>query len=383
MPISFIGIKRIRGGRMEGELKINYKKLLKFSVVMIVILISVLISVKLALFFLPFVIAYIVSKIIKKPVDFLARKFKMPRILAVIFSMIGFIGIVGAICYFFVAAVIREVIALSSQTNYIFPMLYNNISIQVGRFTFFYQNLELSPELIAGIQDTVLNIFNTLLTTVSGFINSAGNWAVNLVVNLPNVLIYIIITLLATFFITYDHKFILDSLEKHLPLKWLVKVQDILDGLFSALGGYLKAQGILITITYCELLIGLSIFKIDYALILALVIAIIDALPILGTGTVLIPWGIISLIMGNYPLGFGILGLYLFILIVRQLIEPKIVGTQIGVYPLLTLIAMYTGVKLIGVFGVIVGPVVLIILKNVFAGIYSRGMLKEIFDGKN
>ena len=118
-------------------------------------------------------------------------------------------------------------------------------------------------------------------------------------------------------------------------------------------------------------------------MILAIVIAIIDALPILGTGTVLIPWGLILIIIGNYPLGLGILGLYLFILIVRQLIEPKIVATQIGVYPLLTLIAMYTGVKLIGLFGVIVGPIVLIILKNVFAGIYSKGMLKEIFDNKN
>ena len=368
---------------MESELKINYKKMAKFCITMLTILLGVLLGVKLALFFLPFVIAYVISKIIRPAVDFLTKKFKMIRVLAVIASMLIFIGIIVAICYWFVAAVIKEIITLSSQTNYIFPMLYNNISTQLGRFTFFYQNLDLSPELIAGIQDTVLNTLNSLLTAVSGLINSAGNFAINLVVNLPNILIYVIITLLATFFITYDHKFILDSLENHLPLKWLVKVQDILNGLFKSLGGYLKAQGILITVTFCELLIGLSIFRVDYALILAIVIAIIDALPILGTGTVLIPWGIILLIMGNYPMGLGILGLYLFILIVRQLIEPKIVGKQIGVYPLLTLLAMYTGVKLIGLFGVIVGPVVLIILKNVFAGIYSKGMLKEIFDGRS
>ena len=76
------------------------------------------------------------------------------------------------------------------------------------------------------------------------------------------------------------------------------------------------------------------------------------------------------------------MGLYLFITIVRQLIEPKIVGTQIGIYPLLTLIAMYTGVQLIGVLGLIAGPIVLIILKNVFGGIYNKGILKEIFDGR-
>lgn len=367
---------------MENEMKISYKKMFTLLVTTVLILLGVVLGIKVALFFMPFVIAYIISRIIDKPVKFLVRKFKLPRIIAVIISMLGFVGIVAAICYWFVAAAIREIIALSSQSNYIFPMLYNSVSTQLGRFTFFYQNLDLSPELVNGIQNTVLNTINSLLTSISGVINAAGNFAVNLVVNLPNLLIYIIITLLSTFFISSDTKFISDSLEKHLPLKWLRKIENIINDLFSALGGYLKAQGILITITYCELLIGLSIFKINYALILALVIAIIDALPILGTGTVLIPWGVVLLIMGNYPLGFGILGLYLFILIVRQLIEPKIVGTQIGIYPLLTLIAMYTGVQLIGVFGLIIGPIVLIILKNIFGEIYNKGVLKEIFDNK-
>ena len=367
---------------MEGEFKINYRKMFKFLLTIVLVLAGVALGLKLAIFFLPFVIAYIISKIIEKPVEVLTKKFKFPRIAAVIMCILAFIGVVGAICYWFVAAVIREVIALSAQTNYIFPTLYNAISTQVGRFTFFYQNLDLSPELISGIQSTVLSIVNTLLTSLSEIINSAGNFAVSFVVNLPTALMYTIITLLSTFFISSDTKFISDSLEKHLPLKWLAKVEEIVNDLFSALGGYLKAQGILITITFCELFIGLSIFRINYALILAIVIAIIDALPILGTGTVLIPWGVILLIMGNYPLAFGILGLYLFITIVRQLIEPKIVGTQIGIYPLLTLIAMYTGVQLIGVLGLIAGPIVLIILKNVFGGIYNKGILKEIFDGR-
>lgn len=367
---------------MEGELRINYKKMIKFFITTILILIGVVLGLKLAVFFLPFVIAYIISKIIEKPVNLLTKKFKFPRVVSVILCILAFIGLVVAICYWFVAAVIREVISLSAQTNYIFPALYTAISTQVGRFNFFYQNLNLSPELVSGIQSTLLNIVNTLLTSLSELINSAGNFAVGLVINLPNALIYTIITLLSTFFISSDTKFISDSLEKHLPLKWLAKVEGIANDLFHALGGYLKAQGILITVTFCELFIGLSIFRIDYALILAIVIAIIDALPILGTGTVLIPWGIVLLVMGNYPLAFGILGMYLFITIVRQLIEPKIVGTQIGIYPLLTLIAMYTGVQLIGVLGLIAGPIVLIILKNIFGGIYNKGILKEIFDGK-
>lgn len=365
---------------MVNEMRLNYKKILKAALGFILILLGIFLGLKLAVFFLPFVIAYIISKIINPGVEFFIRKFKFPRVLAVIISLILFIGIVGYILYWFISSLFNELISLSLQTNYIFPALYNNISVLIGRFNFFYQNLNLSTDIITGIQSSLLNIVNNLLTSLSNGINAAGNTAVNTIVALPNILIYIIITLLSTFFICCDKKFISDALERHLPLKWLVKVQDIVNDLFHALGGYLKAQGILITITFFELLIGFSIFDIKYALILAIVIAIIDALPILGTGTVLIPWSITLLIMGQYKLGFCLLGLYLFILIVRQLIEPKIVGTQIGIYPLLTLIAMYTGARFFGLFGVILGPIILIILKNIFSGIYKKGILKELFE---
>ena len=364
---------------MLEELKLNYKKILRVAIEFILIIIAILICVKLAIFFLPFVIAFIIAKLIKYPVNFLQKRFKIKRVLGVILSMILFIVIVGAIIYMFCSALFREVIALSERTQYIFPTLYNNISELLGRFSFYLDTLDISPEFIPKIQESALNIINSLLTTVAGWINSAGNIAINTIVNFPTILIYIIITILSTFFISCDSKLISETLEKHLPLKWLTKAEEIINGLFSSLGGYLKAQGILITITFCELLIGFVLFKVDYAVILAITIAIIDALPILGTGTVLIPWGLILLITGNYVLGFELLGLYLFILIVRQLIEPKIVGQQIGVYPLLTLIAMYTGVRFMGLVGVIVGPIVLIILKSVFSGVYEKGLLKDLF----
>ena len=364
---------------MSEELKLNYKKILGVAIEFVLIIIAILVCVKLAIFFLPFLIAFIIAKIIKIPVNYLEKKFKLNRTLGVIISMILFVGIVGFIIYMFCSALFKEIIALSERTQYIFPTLYNNISELLGRFSYFLNNLDISQEFIPKIQESALNIINNLLTTVAGWINSAGNIAINTIVNFPTLLIYIIITILSTFFLSCDSKLISDALEKHLPLKWLKKAEEIINGLFSSLGGYLKAQGILITITFCELLIGFVLFKVDYAVILAVTIAIIDALPILGTGTVLIPWGVILLITGNYVLGFEIIGLYLFVLIVRQLIEPKIVGKQIGVYPLLTLIAMYTGVKFMGLVGVIVGPIVLIILKNVFSGVYEKGLLKDLF----
>lgn len=364
---------------MIGEIKLNYKKILKVSLEFLLIIVGILIGLKVAIFFLPFLIAFVISKIIRKPVNFLEKRFKVSRVLGVILCMILFVMIAGALVYMFCAALFGEIITLSERTQYIFPALYNNISLQLGRFSFFFSNLNISPELGTQIETSIMNIINTLLTTVVGWINSAGNLAINIIVNFPTLLIYIIITILSTFFMSCDAKFISDSLERHLPLTWIAKVEDIINGLFHSLGAYLKAQGILITITFCELLIGFCIFKVDYAVVLAITIAIIDALPVLGTGTVLIPWSLVLLAMGNYTLCLELFGLYLFILIVRQSIEPRIVGKQIGIYPLLTLAAMYTGVKFMGLGGVIVGPIVLIILKNVFAGVYEKGLLKDLF----
>ena len=147
--------------------------------------------------------------------------------------------------------------------------------------------------------------------------------------------------------------------------------------MFSALFGWIKAQLILMTITFTELNIGFLIMKVENSLLLSLLIAVVDALPILGTGTILIPWAIIKLISGDYRLGISLLLLYLIVIIVRQLIEPKIVGKQIGMYPLLTLFAMYTGLQAMGFAGMIVGPIIVLIIKSILESFLEKYTLKE------
>ena len=155
--------------------------------------------------------------------------------------------------------------------------------------------------------------------------------------------------------------------------------------IISALGSYLKAQGTLILISFIEVLIGLYIFKwiglnVNYPLLSALGIAFVDALPILGAGTVILPWAIISSVNGNIRLAIALVILFIIITIVRQILEPKIVSNKIGVHPIFTLIAMYTGFKLIGLIGLFIGPIILIILQNVFETTIDNGILKSLFD---
>ena len=164
---------------MAGELRLNYKKILRASITFVLLIVAVLLGIKVAIFFLPFLIAFIISKIIRKPVDYLNKKFKVSRVLGVIATMLIFIIIVGALLYTFCTALFREIITLSEQTQYIFPPLYNNISLQLDRFNFFYSNLNISQEIVSGLENSVLNIINGLLTTLANWINNAGNFAIN------------------------------------------------------------------------------------------------------------------------------------------------------------------------------------------------------------
>ena len=161
-------------------------------------------------------------------------------------------------------------------------------------------------------------------------------------------------------------------------------VYNIKREMFNVLGSYIRAQIILMTICFFELLISFNIlsflkFNLQYPLIFSIVICIIDALPILGAGAVLLPWSLISFATGDIKLGLALLGIYFLVLSVRQMLEPKLISQNLGVHPLVTLISMYSGFKFFGVIGFLIGPVVMIILKNVFSRELEIGFFREIF----
>ena len=192
---------------------------------------------------------------------------------------------------------------------------------------------------------------------------------------------------MATYFICVDKFYILDQVEHHFPKTWVKKALSHLRELLSSLGNYLKAQAILIFIDFLLVLVGLYILlwvgiDMEYPLLAALGIGFVDALPILGAGTIMVPWAIIEAINGSLKLAIGIMAILAVISIVRQFLEPKIVSKQIGIHPIFTLIAMYTGFKLIGIFGLLLGPIALIVIKNVYGTLIDKGIVKTIFEKK-
>ncbi|MGB9830600.1 MAG: sporulation integral membrane protein YtvI, partial [Fervidicoccus fontis] len=212
------------------------------------------------------------------------------------------------------------------------------------------------------VQNTIGNIWQVLdiINNLTKFFLSK---LLHLITSLPNYFILLIITIIATFFFARDFEYIKENATKLIPLKWQPYFVRITTSLNKAMIGYLKAILILTSITGFISLVGLTVLNVNYSHVLAIVAALFDLLPVLGPGTLYLPWSVWLLISGNIPLGIGILILYGIIVLARQLLEPKIIGQSIGLHPLTTLIALYVGLSLLGFWGIILGPAAVIAYK--------------------
>ena len=246
-----------------------------------------------------------------------------------------------------------------------------------------FDDFKISEEVVNMLKESATNFLNYVSNWMSNFLTSM----LTAVSSIATVGIYTVVTILATYFICADRIYILDQIEHHFPKDWVRKMTKNIHKITKLLGGYLKAQVILIVINFVLVLIGLFSFKmfrlnVEYPLLMALLIAFSDALPILGSGTVIIPWAVICAFQGDINLAIALMILFIIISIARQLLEPKVVSNQIGIHPIFTLIAMYTGYKAIGIFGMLIGPIVIIILKAVFETLIDKGIVKTLFDKK-
>lgn len=242
-------------------------------------------------------------------------------------------------------------------------------------------------------KDTMSNDFLSLIQNSSqDILNDVYAWGtkalssmLNILTQIPRIAIYSVITVLSLYFICTDKIYILDFAEHHMPKKWVKKAGNHIREITKSLGAYLKAEITLVFITFVIALLGLYIFmfvgfNVKYPLLIALITAFVDALPILGSGTVLVPWALFSALDGDINLGISLVVLWIIICVVRQFVEPKVVSNNLGIHPIFTLIAMYTGFKLFGVFGLFMGPIALIIIKSICSTFMEQGIIKNIFD---
>ena len=317
----------------------------------------------LVLWFLPFLIAWFIALIIQPAVRFLRTKLKIPQRLAtIIFLLILFAALITGI-FFAVNKIIDELNFLA--TNFSINETTNKISETINKFfewleniPFFYDN-NIAEQLKEYIRTEAGNFLSQLISAdkIQALIRTIA-------ITIPQMLIFIIITIVSTFYIALDFRHINKFISAQIPVKIRNVLNDIKSRFLDAIYKYLKAYITIYVITYSELTVGFLIIGIKYSFLIAFFIALVDILPILGTGTILIPWGVISIIQKDYFTGFALLILYAVIMIIRNIIEPKIVGSSIGLYPVVTLMSIFIGYNIFGGIGIFLMPITVLILKN-------------------
>lgn len=361
--------------------EVHFTKVLKRCTYLVLSFLGIYLSFKLAIFYIPFLIAFVISLMIEPAIKFLMNKVKLTRRTSSIIIFIIVFGIIVGLLIWGIVTLITEATELLEMLNYYFDTVYKQIQNYISSFKF--DSIKIPEELLQILQNSTGEILNYIANWAKNFLTNI----VNVVTSIPTIAIYFVITVLSLYFICTDKIYILDQIEHHFPKKWSKKLLVHIKEIASTLGSYLKAQIILVLISFAISVIGLYIYKfiglnIEFPLLIALGIGFVDALPILGSGTVMIPWGIGVAINGDIKLAIAIVVLWIVMSVVRQLIEPKIVSNQIGIHPIFTLISMYTGFKILGIIGLIIGPIILIILDNVFSNLIDKGIIKTIFDKK-
>ncbi|MFU7515771.1 sporulation integral membrane protein YtvI [Clostridium sp. HCS.1] len=322
------------------------------------------ITIKYALgWFLPFVLGFGIAFMLKPLINVITKKLKINRKIVAGLTVLLFYATVGAL---FTLIIVKVFIALKEvfiqlpevYKNSIEPAIFNisnNIDIWI---------IKLDPTLTETIREMISSIAKSLGTIVSSISSGVVTFVSAAVSMVPSFFIMIIFTIISSFFFAMDYVKITGFITKQFSPKMRSIFFEVKDYIVGTLFKFVKAYSIIITITFIELSIGLSILRVENAITIALLIACVDILPVLGTGGIVIPWIFIELFKGNIPFAIGLTIVYVTITVIRNIIEPKIVGQQVGLHPIIMLVCIFIGARLFGFIGIFVLPIIVIILKN-------------------
>ncbi len=334
----------------------------------------------------PILFAFVIAVVLQKPKNFIVKKtflkkgaastlcvFSLMLIAIAIIVLIGvraaeeIKGFIGYITLQFqnIDTVINTLeTAILSFIGRLPEFISENVTESVSAlFTelreFFSGTTDQLPEQITGITGS----FNMawITTPITGVISTASR--------IPSILIGIVVTIVCACFMTADYDKISNFVYCQFPKEKRKDVTRAKQMLKMNLGKMAKAYALIMLVTFTEIFIGLTVlqllglFQSGYITVIAVVTAVVDVIPVLGTGTIVLPWAAYSLIVGDYGMAIGLLVIYVTVTVIRQIVEPKLVAGQLGLPPFVTLIAMYLGLKIFGVLGVFVLPIIVIMLK--------------------
>lgn len=325
---------------------------------------------KLLRFFMPFVIGMIIALAAAPLVRFLERRVKLMRHFTSMVIIVGALALIILALWFILSRLVEEGYQLLKDL----PAIYKSFGEELQQTVFnLKQFVNLLPD---GVKQGILNGMDNLGTVFSANASSLYSPTVEMAGSvarsIPDILVYVIVTLMSSYFFLADFDKLVEMGRKRMPDVFVKAAGFIRKKSSQIVGSYFLAQFRIMFVIGVVLAIGLTIADVSYSGLVAFLIAVLDFLPIFGTGTVLIPWAVIKLLNGAYGAAVFLLVLYGVTQLVRQLIQPKLIGDTMGMNPLLTLLLLYIGYKVHGFTGMILAvPVGMILLEAIHVGVYD------------
>lgn len=316
---------------------------------------------------IPIIIGFVVAIIMQKPVSWLSQKTKGGRgiwsTVSVILLLAAGVLVIGGLVFY----LYNQLMSFAGVIQSYIPSITESVHSLNDKFAVLRDKL---PDAVStAIEELPSKAAGTVASATA---NALTSFAVGFASGLPGFILAFIFSILAGIFITADYNKITDFILRQFSVEKrgvIIKAKNLfVENILKMARGYL----LIMVIMFFEMIIALSILRVDYQVVIALFIAVVDLLPVLGAGSILIPWGVIAVIMGNYYLGFGLLITYAVVVVIRNIIEPRIIGKQVGLAPLVTLASMYIGMQLFGLAGLFMLPVIVIILVK----LREAGMIK-------
>jgi sporulation integral membrane protein YtvI len=307
---------------------------------------------------LPFLLAFCLGVPINKLSVKIHKRIGAPKKLCAAFLVILSFFLLGSIVYLGSARLLSELEDYVGSAQGIGDVFTSALE-RVGK------KIPVLREAIKMLEDGAPNSFSEISVEMARKgIETIGRFAMETLRKAPRIIIASVIALVSCFYFAVDYEKIKSGIYAILPDSAAKCTGRWSELALGALKSYAKAYLAIMLITFGEVFLGLMLIGVRYSFVIALVVAVIDILPIFGTGVVLVPWAAVSLLIGDYRLGTSLLVLYGVITIVRQLVEPRIVGKSLGLHPLVTLFSMFAGLSLFGFFGMLIAPFALLVIKE-------------------
>ena len=354
-----------------------FLKAAELPLLMLITVVVVALCYVLASYVMPLLLAILISTAMEPLVRMLSGTNRsgekvrggLPRKVAVLLVMLIVFTLLITVGFFIIQGVVSELISLAESLPAKIPQWMESLD-QLGQ--------QISAQFPIISTENLASIIQSLSGHLTESITTIAASAVSFVTQMPAIILFIVFTIMSTYFFSVSRFSIMRNLKRQLPQSWQETAQHLYGTLAKALFGWLKAQFIILCCMFLVMFIGFTILNVHYALLIALGIAVMDALPILGSGLVMIPWIGYQLFFGSLPMGIGLALIYVLLIFTRQRIEPRVVGGQFGLPPLWTMCAMYAGFRLFGFIGLFLGPLTLLLMYNVAKMYLQKRTYREV-----